>query len=133
MCRATFRKTPISPSTQQRSRCPGASSNVTLRMKSQNEWALTSQLHHPETAKGSKYNLTSGLSPPEQLEGPAEFQPHHKTRPDSPVPTLQRPCNPSQKWRGRLRFPPHLEMRLYSSFQRCMRNPEVALAMPKKI
>ena len=37
--------------------------------------------------------------------------PPHKTRPDSPVPTLQGPCHPSQKWRGNLRFLPQLEMR----------------------
>ena len=37
--------------------------------------------------------------------------PPHKTRPDSPVPTLQGPCHPSQKWRGNLRFLPQPEMR----------------------
>ena len=37
--------------------------------------------------------------------------PQHEMRPDSPVPTLQRPCNRSQKWIGTLRFPPQLEMR----------------------
>ena len=37
--------------------------------------------------------------------------PPHKTRPDSPVPTLQGPCNLSQKWRGTLRFLPDLEIR----------------------
>ena len=76
-------------------------------MKSQHEGAQTPQLHHPETAAGSKYNTTSGLSPHEQLERPAEFQPHHKTRPDSPVPTLQRPCDRSQKWSGMLSLPLH--------------------------
>ena len=112
---------------------PCTSSNVTLRMKSQHEGALTPQLHCPETTAGSKYNSTSGLSPCEQLERQAEFQPHHKTRPDSPVPTLQRPCHRSQKWRGTVRFPPHLEMRPYSPLQRCTRNPEVSLATPKEI
>ena len=34
----------------------------------------------------------------------------HKTRSDSPVPTLQRPCNLSQKWRGTLRFLLQVEM-----------------------
>ena len=37
--------------------------------------------------------------------------PSHKTRPDSPVPILQGPCNRSQKWKGTLRFQPPLEMR----------------------
>ena len=133
MCRATFRKTPISPSTQGRSRCPGTSLNVTLRMKLQHEGTLTPQLHRPVTVADSKYNWTSGLSPREQCKRPAEFHAYHKMRPDSPVPTLQRPCNRSQKWRGTLRFPPHLEMRPYSSLQQCTRNPQLALAMPKQI
>ena len=34
-----------------------------------------------------------------------------KTRPDSPVPTLQRPCGRSPKRRGSLRFLPPLEVR----------------------
>ena len=54
MGRATFRKTPISPSTQDNSRFPGTSSNVTLRMKSQHEGELTPQLLRPEKATGSK-------------------------------------------------------------------------------
>ena len=36
---------------------------------------------------------------------------HDKTRPDSPVPTLQGPCGRSPKRRGSLRFLPALEMR----------------------
>ena len=73
MGHATFRKTPISPSTQDKSRCLGTYSNVTLRMKSQNEGALIPQLHHPEKSAGSKYNSTSGLSPQDQLQRQAEF------------------------------------------------------------
>ena len=69
MCHATCQKTLISPSTQERFQCPDTSLNVTLRMKSQYKGALTPQLHRPETATGSKYNLTSGLSPREQLRG----------------------------------------------------------------
>ena len=89
---------------------------------------MTPMLHCLEKGAGSKYNWTSGLSPCEQIQTPAEFQPHHKTRPDSPVPTLHRPCDRSQKWRGTLRFPPHLRMRPYSSLHRWARNPKVALA-----
>ena len=40
--------------------------------------------------------------------------PPHKTRPDSPVPTLQGPCGRSLKWRGTLRFLPQLEMRTFA-------------------
>ena len=53
MVRSTFRKTAISPSTQGKSRCLGTSSNVTLRMKSQHEGALTPRLHPLEKAAGS--------------------------------------------------------------------------------
>ena len=35
----------------------------------------------------------------------------HKTRSDSPVPTLQGPCYPSQKWRGTLTLLPQSEIR----------------------
>ena len=49
-----------------------------------------------------------GLRPPELLERPAGFPSSDKTRPDSPVPTLQGPCGRSPKRRGSLRFlPPH--------------------------
>ena len=74
MGHATFRKTAISPSTQGKSRCPGTSSNVTTRMKSQHEGAVTPRLHPPEKAAGSKYKSTSGLTPDEQLERQAEFR-----------------------------------------------------------
>ena len=37
--------------------------------------------------------------------------PQHNTRRASSVPTLQRPCDRSQKWRGTLSFLPQLEMR----------------------
>ena len=43
-------------------------------MKSEHERALTAQLHPLEKAAGSKYNLTSGLTPHEQLERQAEFR-----------------------------------------------------------
>ena len=38
------------------------------------------------------HSSTRGLRPPEQLERPAGFPSSDKTRPDSPVPTLQGPC-----------------------------------------
>ena len=60
---------------------------------------------------GSTHSLSRALRPPEQLEKQAEFRYSDKTRPDSPVPTLQGPCGRSQKWRGSLRFLPPLEVR----------------------
>ena len=65
-------------------------------------------LLHPA---GSTHSSTRGLRPPEQLERPAGFPSSDKTRPDSPVLTLQGPCGRSPKRRGSLRFLPPLEMR----------------------
>ena len=68
-------------------------------------------VHHSVKAAGSTYNSTGGLSSHEQLERQAEFITPHKTRSDSPVPTLQGPCGRSPKRRGSLRFLPPLEVR----------------------
>ena len=100
MGRATFRKTPISLSTKDKSRCTSTTSNVTLRMKSQHEGALTPQLHHPEKATGSNRTRQVGCHPVNNSRGKQSSIPQRKTRPDSPVPTLQRPCDRSQKFPG---------------------------------
>ena len=68
-------------------------------------------MYHPENPAGSTYSSTSGLTPREQFERQVEFHSSDKTRPDSPVPTLQGPCSRSQNQRGSLRFLPPLEMR----------------------
>ena len=78
MGRATLQKKPCSPSTQDKSRYPGTSSNVTLRMKSELEGALTPQVHPLEKKAGSKSNLIRGLSPHEQLKRQVEF--HYVTQ-----------------------------------------------------
>ena len=48
-------------------------------------------VHCPETPVGSTHSLKRGLRPPEQLERQAEFPSSDKTRPNSPLPTLQGP------------------------------------------
>ena len=68
-------------------------------------------VHRPETPVGSTHSSKRGLRPPEQLERQVEFPSSDKTRPDSPVPTLQGPCGRSPKRRGSLRFLPPLEVR----------------------
>ena len=68
-------------------------------------------VHRPQRPAGSTHSSTRGLRPPEQLERPAGFPSSDKTRPDSPVPTLQGPCGRSPKRRGSLRFLPPLEVR----------------------
>ena len=124
MGRAIFRKTPISLSTQDKSRCLGTFSNVILWMTSQHEGAVTPQLYCPEKAAGSKYNSKSACHIVNNSRGTRSSIPQHKSRSDSPVPTVQRHCDRSQIRRGILRFPPQLEMRPCSSLQRCTRNPE---------
>ena len=70
--------------------------------------------HRPEKPAGSTYSSTSVLSPLKNSRGKWGFIPLHKTRPDSPVPTLQGPCGRSPKRRGSLRFLPPLEIRTSS-------------------
>ena len=48
-------------------------------------------VHRRQSPAGSTHSSTSGLRPPEQLERQAGFPSSDKTRPDSPVPTLQGP------------------------------------------
>ena len=50
-----------------------------------------------EKTPGSKYSSTSGLSPRGHLERQRSSMPQPKTRPDSPVPSLQGPCDRSLK------------------------------------
>ena len=76
-------------------------------------------VHRPEKPAGSTYSSTSGLSPLKNSRGTWGFIPLHKTRPDSPVPTLQGLCDPNQTsasevTRGTLRFLPPLEIRTSS-------------------
>ena len=68
-------------------------------------------MHHPEKPTGSTQSSTRGLSPCVQLDRPAGFPSSDKTRPDSPVPTLQGPCGRSPKRRGSLSFLPPFEVR----------------------
>ena len=68
-------------------------------------------VHRLEKLADSTHSLTRGLKPHEQLERQVGFPSSHKTRPDSPVPTLQGPCGWSPKRRGSLSFLSPLEMR----------------------
>ena len=56
---------------------------------------FVSAVHRPQKPAGSTHSSTRDLRPPEQLERPAGFPSSDKTRPDSPVPTLQGPCGRS--------------------------------------
>ena len=109
--RYTYQKIPISLSTQDKSRCPGNSSNVTLRMKSQHEGALTplcTVLKNPQVPNTARQ---VACNPVNSSSGKRSSMPQHKMRPDSPVSTLQGPCDRSLKWRGTLSFLPQLGTR----------------------
>ena len=113
-----------------RTRCPDTSLKATLWMKAQHEGALTPSCI---LRKKPKIPLTARQMvcyPVNNSRGKRSSIPPHKTRPDSPVPTLQGPCGRSLKWRGTLRFLPQLEMRLSSIAP----NPEESReASPKSI
>ena len=104
MGHATFRKTLISQSTQDNSRCPGTSSNVTLRRKSQLKGALTPQLHHPGKAKGSKYASTVQCFQRKSMF-PLELERVHDTL--YKTPEVSRDTHPHS--RGMLSFPPQVK------------------------
>ena len=92
-------------------RCPDTSMNATLWMKAQHEGALT---HLCIVRKNPQVPHTARqvvCHPVNNSRVSRNSIPQHKTKPDSPVPTLQGPCDPSQKCRGTLRFLPQLEMR----------------------
>ena len=68
-------------------------------------------VHRLEKPADSTHSSKCGLHLVNNSRGKWSCIPSHKTRPYSPVPTLQGPCNWSQKWRGTLRFLPQLEKR----------------------
>ena len=94
-----------------RTRCPDTSSKATLWVKAQHEGALPAPgivRKDPRVPHTARHVACHSLN---NSRGKRCSIPPHKTRPDSPVPTLQGPCNLSQKWRGTLRFLPDLEIR----------------------
>ena len=94
-----------------RTGCSDTSSDATLWMKSQHEGVLTPPCivqKNPQVPNTARQVASHPLN---TSRGKRSSMPQPKTRPDSPVPTLQGPCDRSQKWRGSLRFLPQLEMR----------------------
>ena len=67
-------------------------------------------VHRLEKTAGYSYSSTSACHPVNNSRGKRRSIPAHKTRPDSPLPTMQGRCDRNQKWRGTLRFLPPLEM-----------------------
>ena len=92
-----------------RTRFPDTSSNATLWMKSQHERALTPSCIIWKNMQITNTARQVACHPVNNWRGKRSSITQHKTRPDSPVPTLQRPCDRSQKWRGTLRFLPQVQ------------------------
>ena len=107
----TCRNTPISRPTLEKNPMPGHLFEGNPVDKGTKRRVTDTPVHHSVKAAGSTHRLSRALRPPERLKGQAEFRYSDKTRPDSPVPTLQGPCGRCQKWRGSLRFLPPIEMR----------------------
>ena len=97
-----------------RTQCLDTSSIATLWMKSQHEGTLTPPCIVRENPQVPNTARQVACQPVNNSRGKRSSIPQHKTRLDSPVPTLQGPCHRSQKWRGSLRFLPQFDMRPFS-------------------
>ena len=91
-----------------RTQCTDTSSKATLCLKAQNEGALTTTCIVRKKPQIPHTAQQVGCHPMNNSRGKRSSIPPHSTRPDSPIPTLQGPCDRSQKWRGTLRFLPPL-------------------------
>ena len=93
-----------------RTRCPETSLKATLWMKAQHEGALTPPCivrKNPQVPHSAQQVACHSVN---NSKGKGKSIPPQKTRRDSLVHTLQVLCDPSQKWRGHLRFLPPYEM-----------------------
>ena len=108
---ATCRMTPISRSALEMNPMPGHLFEGNPVGEGTKRRGTDTPMHLLETPAGSTHSLSRALRPPERLERQAEFRYSDKTRPDSPVPTLQGPCGRNPKRRESLRFQPPLEVR----------------------
>ena len=97
---ATCRTPPIPRSAFEKDQRPGHLFEGNLVGEGTTRRGTDTPMHHPERPACSTHSSARGLSPPEQLERQAGFPSSDKTRPDSPVPTLQGPCGRSPKRRG---------------------------------
>ena len=79
-----------------RTRCLDTSSKATLWMKAQHEGALTPPCIVRKNPQVIHTRRQVACHPVNNLRGKRNSIPPHKTRPDSPVPNLQGPCDPRQ-------------------------------------
>ena len=126
----TCRKTPISLSALEKNPRPGHLFEGNPVGEGTTGRGTDTNVHRLETTAGCTHSSTRVLRPSEQLEGQAGFPSSDETRPDSPVPNLQGPCDLNQKWRGILRFLPLLEMRPSSIAPKPLESREAPLTPP---
>ena len=108
---ATFRKTPISQSALDKIPMPGHLSDRNPVDEVATRRGTDTLVQRPEKPAASKYSSDVACHPVHTSRGKRSSMPQHKTRPASPVPTLQGPCDQSQKWKGTLRFLPEFGTR----------------------
>ena len=111
---AACQKTPIPWSALDKNPMAEPNSKAILWNKAQHEGAVTPQCIVQKNPQVPHTNRQVACHPMNNARVKRSSIPPHKTRPDSPVPTLQGPCGRSFKWRGTLRFLPQLEMRTFA-------------------
>ena len=106
---ATFRKTLISRSTLDKNSMP----RHLFQCHPVDEVATRRGSDSIDRKNPQVRNIAQQVAchPMNTSRGKQSSMPQPKMRPDSPVPTLQGPCDRSLKWRGTLRFLAQLEMR----------------------
>ena len=107
---ATSRKNPISWSALDKNSMPGHLNEGNPVDEGTHEGAWTPTCIVQKNLQVPHAARQVACHPVNNSRGKRSSIPLHKTRPESPVPTLQGPCDRSLKWRGTLRFLPQLEM-----------------------
>ena len=108
---AACQKTPIPWSALDKNPMAEPNSKAILWNKAQHEGAVTPRCIVQKNPQVPHTNRQVACHPMNNARVKRSSIPPHKTRPDSPVPTLQGPCGRSPKRRGSLRCLPPLEVR----------------------
>ena len=108
---ATCRKTPISWSAIDKIPMPGHLFEGNPVDEGTTRRGTDTPVHRPPKPQVPHTTRQVACHPVNNSRGKRSSITPHKTRSDSPVPTLQGPCYPSQKWRGTLTLLPQSEIR----------------------
>ena len=108
---ATCRKTPISRSAIDKILMPGHLFEGNPVDEGTTRRGTDTPVHRPQKLQVPHTTRHVACHPMNNSRGKWSSITPHKTRSDSPVSTLQGPCDPSQKWRGTLTLLPQSEIR----------------------